>query len=210
MPATMLQAVRGLMMSERTDPRRRHGCDAGTISKDRTDLDQAAFRNGIVNAIPNLRAFAYSLCGDQDRADDLVQEALLKAWAKQDTFEPGTNLKAWLFTILRNNHFSAFRKKRKEVEDPNDALAAQLYVNPGQQEKIDFKDMLSAIAALPDDQREALLLVAAEGFAYEEAALICDCAVGTVKSRVNRARNRLAQLMHLDADDVFGSGRKLA
>lgn len=167
-----------------------------------------AFRSGLVDAVPNLRAFAYSLCGDQTRADDLVQETLMKGWDKRDSFAEGTNLKAWLFTILRNTYFSQFRKKRREMEDPEEVMASRLSVAPGQQDHVDVKDMMAALKLLPDDQREALLLVAAEGFSYDEAAEISECAVGTVKSRVNRARKRLAELMELDPDDSFGARRE--
>jgi RNA polymerase sigma-70 factor (ECF subfamily) len=163
-----------------------------------------SFSDGILATIPNLRAFAYTLCGDQTRADDLVQDTLLKAWDKQSSYTPGTNLKAWLFTILRNTYFSDIRKKKREVEDPDGIMAGNLSVGAGQQIQVDMRDMVSALKLLPDDQRESLLLVAAEGFSYDEAADISNCAVGTVKSRVNRARKRLSELMHLEADDTFG------
>ena len=166
-----------------------------------------AMKKGLIEAIPNLRAFAYSLCGSADRADDLVQETLTKAWSKRHTFQPGTNLKAWLFTILRNTYFSEFRKKRREVEDADGSLSEGLSEPASQHWQIDFSDMLEALKELPEEQREALILVTAEGLAYEEVALILDCAVGTVKSRVNRARKRLAELMLLDADDQLAGGR---
>ena len=151
-------------------------------------------RDDLVAAIPNLRAFAISLCGNRDHADDLVQEALVKAWNHLDSFKEGTNLKAWLFTILRNAYFSELRKTRREVSDSQGQLAATLSVPAEQQGHLDLLDLSRALAKLPPDQREALILVGAEGFSYEDAASISGCAVGTVKSRVNRARSRLNEL----------------
>lgn len=158
----------------------------------------------LINSIPNLRAFAVSLCGNADRADDLVQETLIKAWNKLDTFEEGTNLKAWLFTILRNTLYSEFRKVKREVADTDNEYSSRLAVAPVQQDHVDIQDLVTALGKLPGEQREALILVAAEGFSYEEAAEISGCAVGTIKSRVNRARVRLAQLVDLDPGEDFG------
>jgi RNA polymerase sigma-70 factor (ECF subfamily) len=146
----------------------------------------------------SLRAFAVSLCGDKERADDLVQETLFKAWNHLDSFKEGTNLKAWLFTILRNTYFSERRKRRREVEDADGTYAARLSTQPAQHGHMDMQDFRAALTRLPDDQREALVLVGAAGFSYEEAADISGCAVGTIKSRVNRARNRLAGMLGLE------------
>jgi len=148
----------------------------------------------------SLRAFAVSLCGDKERADDLVQETLFKAWNHLDSFREGTNLKAWLFTILRNTYFSERRKRKREVEDADGSYAANLATPPEQHGHMDMQDFLGALSRLPDDQREALVLIGAAGFSYEEAAEISNCAVGTIKSRVNRARNRLGELLHFDED----------
>lgn len=158
-------------------------------------------KNSLVAAIPNLRAFAISLTGNADRADDLVQEALVKAWDKIDTFQEGTNLKAWLFTILRNAYFSEFRKRRREVADSDGEYSSKLSVQPAQHGHLDLNDLVAALEQLSEDQREAIILVAAEGFSYEEAAEISGCAVGTVKSRVNRARARLAEIMHMGSSE---------
>lgn len=166
--------------------------------------DPQTVRDSLVAAIPNLRAFAISLTGDPHVANDLVQETLLKAWSNRDKFAPGTNLKAWLFTILRNTYFSDFRKKRREVQDVDGAAAAQLSSPPEQNGHMDMADFRRALAAISEDQREALLLIGAEGFSYEEAADIAGCAVGTVKSRVNRARARLAEIMGIDSVGEFG------
>jgi RNA polymerase sigma-70 factor (ECF subfamily) len=160
-------------------------------------------REALLGAVPSLRAFGISLTGDVDRADDLVQDTLVRALANVHRFEPGTNLNAWLFTILRNLFHSEYRKRRREVEDADGSYAASLRTAPDQQAHVDFEDLRAALAKLPHDQREALLLVGAQGFSYDDAAAICGCAVGTIKSRVNRARKRLAELMVLDdADDL--------
>jgi RNA polymerase sigma-70 factor, ECF subfamily len=165
-------------------------------------------REALLGAVPSLRAFAISLSGDVDRADDLVQDTLVRALANVHRFEPGTNLNAWLFTILRNLFHSEYRKRRREVEDADGSYAATLRTAPDQHAHLDFEDLRAALAKLPQDQRrEALLLVGAQGFAYDDAAAICGCAVGTIKSRVNRARRRLAELMFLDdAEDLVSDG----
>lgn len=154
----------------------------------------------------NLRAFARSLVHDPTRADDLVQETILKAWSNLDSFKEGTNMRAWLFTILRNTFYSEIRKHRREVEDIDGQYAAQIPEKPAQQGVMDLRDFNDAFATLPPDQREALTLVGASGFSYEEAAAVCGCAVGTVKSRVNRARARLVEMLGLDDEDSPGGG----
>ena len=164
----------------------------------------ASVRDALLAAVPSLRAFAISLCGNVDRADDLVQETLLRALANIDSFQPGTNMSAWLFTILRNHFRSEYRKRRREVEDPDGSYAETLKSHPAQNGRVEFEEFRRALAKLPTDQREALVLVGASGFSYEEAAAICECAVGTIKSRVNRARTRLAELMAIDNIDDFG------
>ncbi len=162
-----------------------------------------AMRDALLAAVPSLRAFAISLSGQVDRADDLVQDTLLRALSNLHRFEPGTNLNAWLFTILRNLFHSEYRKRRREVEDPDGSYAGRLKVQPEQGARLDFEDFRIALAQLPADQREALLLVGASGFSYEEAANICGCAVGTIKSRVNRARSRLAGMLAVsDGEDL--------
>lgn len=162
------------------------------------------FREGLLTAIPSLRAFAFSLIGRSDRADDLVQETLTKAWAHHKSFQPGTNLRAWLYTILRNEFYSQMRKKGREVEDVDGVYSRNVGVHPEQPGHLDMSDMRTALGQLPSDQREALLLVAAEGFSYEEAAEICGVAMGTIKSRVNRARNRLVDILQVDGESEYG------
>jgi RNA polymerase sigma-70 factor (ECF subfamily) len=161
-------------------------------------------RKAVLGAVPSLRAFAISLCGNVDRADDLVQETLLRALANIDSFQPGTNMSAWLFTILRNHFRSEYRKRRREVEDGEGHYADTLKSQPDQIGQVEFREFREALSQLPSDQREALVLVGASGFSYEEAAHICDCAVGTIKSRVNRARTRLAELMGIESAEEFG------
>jgi RNA polymerase sigma-70 factor (ECF subfamily) len=161
-------------------------------------------RQEVLAAIPGLRAFAISLCGNVDRADDLVQEALLRALANIHSFQPGTNMSAWLFTILRNHFRSEYRKRRREVEDADGHYAESLTSHPEQHGQLELSEFREALSRLPDEQREALILVGASGFSYEEAAEICGCAIGTVKSRVNRARTRLAELMSIQGVDDFG------
>lgn len=161
-------------------------------------------RDAVLAAVPSLRAFAISLCGNVDRADDLVQETLLRALANIDSFEPGSNMPAWLFTILRNLFRSEYRKRRREVEDAEGTYAQTLKSQPEQSSRIEFQEFRAALAKLPPDQREALILVGASGFSYEEAAQICGCAVGTIKSRVNRARVRLAEMLSIESADDFG------
>ena len=149
----------------------------------------------LIARIPRLRAFAMSLCGNTDRAEDLVQETLVKAWGHLGSFVEGSNLGAWLFTILRNTHFSQYRKRRYEVSDSDGILVGRLAVTAGQTSHMDLLDLRAALALLPDDQREAIILVGAAGHSCLEAATIAGCAVGTIKSRVSRARSRLLEIL---------------
>jgi RNA polymerase sigma-70 factor (ECF subfamily) len=171
---------------------------------------QPSVRDAMLAAVPGLRAFALSFSGSADRADDLVQETLVRAMANIDKFTPGTNMPAWLFTILRNRFRSEYRTRRREVEDPEGSYLASLKSPPEQFGRLEFNELLAALAKLPDVQREALLLVAASGFSYEDAAVICETAVGTIKSRVSRARQRLAELLVMDSAADFGLDRATA
>jgi len=170
--------------------------------------DARTVRDELLAAVPSLRAFAISLCGHVDQADDLVQETLYRALAHIDSFQPGTNMPAWLFTILRNNFRSDYRKRRREVEDSDGKYTENLMTHPEQEGKVEFQELRAALKMLPADQREALVLVGASGFSYEEAAQICDCAVGTIKSRVNRARVRLTELLSVEDAGQFGPDHK--
>jgi RNA polymerase sigma-70 factor (ECF subfamily) len=173
-------------------------------ARDKRGPPTSDMKDRLIAFLPNLRAFAFSLCGQHDRADDLVQETLLKAWSHLDSFQEGTNLRAWLFTILRNTFITEMRRRRREVEDADGKNAEGLSVAPAQQGHIDMQDVRKALALLPPRQREALVLVGAVGMSYDETAEITKCAVGTVKSRVNRARSRLAQLLGVDSAQAFG------
>lgn len=162
------------------------------------------FRRNMLATLPQLRAFAVSLTGAYDRADDLVQDTIMKAWGKQDSFEAGTNIKAWLFTILRNEFFSKMRKRGREVQDPDNVFTDNMAVHPSQYGTLDLQDFKKALEQLPADQREAIILIGASGFSYEEAAEISGCAIGTVKSRVSRARIRLQELLGVDGESDYG------
>lgn len=166
------------------------------------ERDQAVKEHGdprdeLVNHLPALRAFALSLTREGSSADDLVQDAIVKAWTNMDKFQPGTNLRAWLFTILRNTFYSARRKTKREVSDTDGIHAARQATRPEHDGRLALNDFRAAFEQLPDEQREALILVGASGFSYEEAANMTGVAVGTVKSRANRGRRRLAELLHL-------------
>jgi RNA polymerase sigma-70 factor (ECF subfamily) len=161
------------------------------------DPPSATFRDRLVQEIPNLRAFAASLSGSMQAADDLVQDTLLKAWGHSDKFTEGTNIRAWLFTILRNTYYSLYRRKGREVQDTDGFYSSKVAVPGNQESAIDLSDFRIALAKLPEEQREVLIMVGAVGLSYEEAAEVCEVAVGTIKSRVNRARNRLAELLDI-------------
>ncbi|OAS27795.1 sigma-70 family RNA polymerase sigma factor [Methylobacterium platani] len=154
-----------------------------------------AFRRDLLAEVPRLRRRALTLCNNHARADDLVQETLLKAWAAQDRFAPGTHLSAWLYTILRNSFYSEHQKRAREVGDPDGLFAASLVSLPAQQGSLDLHDVQAALDRLVPDQREALLLSAVHDLSYEDIAVAMECRVGTVKSRINRARARLAEML---------------
>jgi len=174
----------------------REGKEAGSVDAPET----VEWRDAVIALLPPLRAFAWSLSRNSADADDLVQDTLIKAWTNKDKFEPGTNLRAWLFTILRNTYYTAAIKRRREVADEDGKHAARLSAAPTQEWSVAMKAMQAALQQLPPEHREALVLVGAAGLTYEEAAEICGCALGTIKSRVNRARARLLRIM--DADDA--------
>ncbi len=159
----------------------------------------SSWRDEVVGLIPALRAFAWSLSHNGSDADDLVQDTLTKAWTHKDKFAEGTNLRAWLFTILRNTYYTAVTRRRREVSDVDGKHAATLTAPATQDWSVAMRSLESAMRQLPDEHREALVLVGAAGLTYEEAAEICGCALGTIKSRVNRARTRLLKIMEADS-----------
>ncbi|MHB1218375.1 MAG: sigma-70 family RNA polymerase sigma factor [Alphaproteobacteria bacterium] len=164
------------------------------------------FRVEIIKLVPQLRAFSRGLTGSRDRADDLVQDTLMRAIAGEHLFRPGTNLRAWLFTILRNRHLSEYRRRRYDgggIEDLPEALVA---VSGNQQAALELKEVQALLMTVPVKLREALILVSAAGLSYEEAAAVCKCAIGTIKSRVNRARAEITALMNKTAQPAGRRG----
>jgi len=159
----------------------------------------------MTRVLPHLRAFARGLCGRPDYADDLVQEAMLKAWAARESFQPGTSMRSWTFVILRNVYLSEARRNRFRGEYDPDAAEKLLSQPAGQEDGLHMGDLRSAMMRLSPERREALLLVGAGGFSYEEAADIAQCAVGTMKSRVARARRSLEDMLSDDGQSGFKS-----
>lgn len=166
-------------------------------------------RDRMIELLPNLRAFAISLCRNGAQADDLVQDTVLKAWSNFDKFDPNSRLEAWLFTILRNTFYSALRKTRREVADSDGIHAAGLVTKPAHDGRLAYSDFERAFDQLSPEHREVLILVGASGYSTEEAAEMMGVAAGTVKSRASRARKRLSELMGLaEGEDVLsGSDR---
>ncbi len=158
-------------------------------------LSTADFKLQLTDTIPHLRAFGRSLSGNPDLADDLVQDTLLKAWGARDRFVAGTSMKAWTFVILRNTYFSNMRRK-KFTANYDETVAERVLSAPApQQEPLHLADLQRALMEISDDQREAVILVGAGGYSYEEAAEIAGCAIGTMKSRVSRARQTLEGIL---------------
>lgn len=164
--------------------------------------DARAFHDEFLAFMPNMRRFALSLTKDRVRADDLVQDTLLKAWRARARYTAGTNLGAWLFTIMRNVFYSTYRKTSREVTMSPGDEAGRLVSIPEQPGRLDLQDMAIALTKLPDTMRQALVLVAIENLSYEEAAAVMNCKIGTVKSRVWRAREQIAGLLGLDIDEI--------
>ncbi len=163
-------------------------------------------REELPHHLPAMRAFAISLTRNISAADDLVQDAIVKAWSSFDKFEPGTNMRAWLFTILRNTFYSGVRKRRRDVADPEGVHTASLFEKPAHDGRLAMTDFMVAFNQLSPVHREVLILVGASGFSYEEAAAMTGVAVGTVKSRASRARQRLVELLHLeDGEELVGA-----
>ena len=160
--------------------------------------DRKSFQAQLVEQLPALRGFARTLAKDMSHADDLAQETMLKAWANRHRFQEGTNLRAWLFTILRNAFYSEYRKQKREVADVDGAHAQKLTSRPSQEASLMLNDFFVAFMKLSEDQREALVLIGAAGLSYDEAAEVCGVASGTVKSRVSRARAELAYLLDVE------------
>jgi len=165
------------------------------VRPERSAADDAAFKRELVQLIPHLRAFARTLCGDATAADDLAQDAMMKAWDARASFQMGTNMKAWTFMILRNQFYSEKRRSWRQSQLDQEAAERTLVAVDDPEAPVALDELRQGLAMLPAEQREALILVGAGGFAYEEAAEICNCAVGTVKSRVSRARRALHAIL---------------
>lgn len=168
-------------------------------------LHACAFSAGIVAAMPSLRRFALSLCRTPDGADDLVQETLFKAWSQRARFQAGSNLNAWLFTILRNSFLNQTRNRKREVQDVEGIHSARLSTPPAHDAALDMRDFRAALATLPTHQRQALVLVGELGHSYGEAALLIGAQTGTMKSRVSRARAQMQALMQVIGPMDFAS-----
>ncbi|HZZ70359.1 MAG TPA: sigma-70 family RNA polymerase sigma factor [Phenylobacterium sp.] len=165
-----------------------------------TEASEAAFKAELVAFIPHMRAFARSLCRDPSEAEDIAQDAMVSAWAKRGSFMPGTNFKAWLFMIVRNRFYSNKRRDWRSTELDPETAERTLVANDNPAAIIELDDLRRALSTLSDEQREALILIGAGGLSYEETAEICGVAVGTVKSRVSRARTHLIAIYR---DGVF-------
>lgn len=179
----------------------------GTAAPKRAPDERAEFKQQMEKLIPSLRSFARGLCGNRDLADDLAQEAMMRAWAAQDSFTPGTNFRAWMFMIVRNQFYTTIRKNSRMTSwDPE--AAERILVAPATQEHhVEVNDVAAALQKLPPEQREMLLLIGAGGASYEEAAEIAGCAIGTVKSRLARGRAALSLLVNGPADDAAAKPR---
>jgi len=152
-------------------------------------------KDDIVALLPDLRAFARFMCREREAADDLVQNTVLAALDKQAQFETGTNLKAWLFTIMRNRFYSDMRSQRRRPITIEDVESTSVEAVDNPEAALELRELSSALWKLSAQSREALILVGAGGFSYEEAARLCDCSVGTLKARVSRARKLLSETL---------------
>lgn len=178
-----------------------------TVLSEKPEYDEKAFKQELTELIPHLRAFSRSLCGNAALADDVAQDALLKAWNARERYIPGSNLKAWTFTILRNQFYSIKRRSWRSTSLEPEVAEQTIIANSDAEHSVHLNELRRGLDMLKDDQREAIILIGASGLSYEEAAEICGCAVGTIKSRVSRARKALETIMDSgdfksDADNV--------
>lgn len=195
LPKNPFQRNSGSCLNGSTPATASDGMTQMTETPEAAPLSDKEFKNELEALIPHLRAFARNLCGRPDMADDLAQDALLKAWAARKRYKAGTNMRAWLFVILRNQFLSQMRRARFKGEWDEEVAERTLSTPAHQDHQMQLSDLQRALMRLPEAQREALILVGAGGFSYEEAASICECAVGTVKSRVARARAALDEMI---------------
>ena len=171
-------------------------------------MPPASFKEALLAEMSNSAgvrdlAVRVRLHGGRPRPGDL-----LRAWSKSDKFQPGTSIRAWMFTILRNIYYSNYRKRAREVQDSDNAYAQRLVVSGDQESHLDLEDFRKALARLPLEQREVLILVGANGLSYELAATICDVEIGTIKSRLSRARSKLVEILGLDETGELRADRK--
>lgn len=163
------------------------------------------FRDALLAITPNLRAYARSLCGAADAADDLVQDTLLRAWEKQDALKSQDKLQAWTMTIMRNEFFAQCRRSKFSVDDADGHYADSLVSNAQQEVSADLRDLADVLAKMDDSYRECLVLIFVNELSYEEAASVAGCPVGTMKSRVHRARTELCKKLGLETDGRAGT-----
>lgn len=174
-----------------------------------TTYSDEDFKRELLDALPHLRAFARGLSGRPDFADDLVQEAAIKAWSARERFTPGTSMRAWTFAILRNHYLSELRRNRRQADYDQETAERLLVMEADQEGRLHLSDLQAALQKMSSERREALLLVGASGFTYEEAAQICECAIGTMKSRVARARAELGEILEGEPEAMREFSRRL-
>jgi len=179
------------------------------VSEGKREAGALSVQQQMLALAPQLRAYAMSLSRSADRSDDLVQETMLRAISKIDSFQPGTNLGAWLTTILRNCYLSDLRRRRNEVEDVDGCYSEAMRSAPEQEGQLEYKEFCAALREIPFDQREALMLVGAAGLSYEDTATLCRTNAGTIKSRINRARSRLAALLSIESVNEIGHDNQM-
>lgn len=168
----------------------------------RPALSDEHFRDVLVQIIPQLRVFARGLCSGRAIADDMVQDALTRAWAARRSFEAGSNFRAWIFMILRNQYYTTARKLSRTVSWDPEASERLLVSPPSQEWGLEVAGVAAALQKLPPEQREVLMLVGANGLSYEEAAEVAGCAVGTIKSRLARGRAALKAIIDQEPPEV--------
>ena len=156
------------------------------------------FRKELLKTIPLLKSYARTLTPSPDAADDLLQETLLLAWEKRCGLRDIKQIKSWLYAIMRNRFYSVVRRAKNEVEDPDDERALELAVSAPQDSVLELNDVTKALGQLPHEQQQSLMLICIERLSYDEAAGICGCAIGTLKSRVSRARSALLKQVQWD------------
>ncbi|MFO1239742.1 MAG: sigma-70 family RNA polymerase sigma factor [Sphingomonadaceae bacterium] len=173
-----------------------------------TEDPDKLFRDQLVDLLPSLRAFSRGLCGHREMADDLAQDTVMRAWAARASYLQGSNFRAWMFMIMRNQFYTTIRKNARMTSLDPEVAERVLVVAPAQQDGLNVEDVAKALQKLPAEQREVLLLIGANGLSYEEAAEVTGCAMGTIKSRLARGRTALAALIDGPVDEAGPSSPK--